>query len=55
MRKKCLIPILLSIFTSYLLFPNENKIIVSLNTQISEVIELMGEPKEIKIEEYPLT
>ena len=53
MKKKCLITILLAIFMSYLSFSNENKIIFSLDTQISEVIELLGEPNEIKIEEFP--
>lgn len=53
MKKKCLITILLAIFMSYLSFSNENKIIFSLDTQISEVIELLGEPREMKIEEYP--
>lgn len=53
MKKKCLITILLAIFMSYLSFSNENKIVFSLDTQISEVIELLGEPNEIKIEEYP--
>ena len=43
--------ILLAIFMSYLSFSNENKIIFSLDTQISEVIELLGEPREMKIEE----
>ena len=45
MKKKCLITILLAIFMSYLSFSNENKIIFSLDTQISEVIELLAFPQ----------
>ena len=51
--KKYLIVFLLSICSMFFAFANDSKIIFTLDTQISDITEILGEPNEIKIEEFP--
>lgn len=51
--KKYLIVFLLSICSMFFAFANDSKIIFTLDIQISDITEILGEPNEIKIEEFP--
>lgn len=51
--KKYLIVFLLFICSMFFAFANDSKIIFTLDTQISDITEILGEPDEIKIEEFP--
>ena len=51
--KKYLFVFLLFISSMFFAFANDSKIIFTLDTQISDITEILGEPDEIKIEEFP--